>query len=611
MKTISPLIILAGVVTLAGCVSYDMSKEMRSDFKGLIQDYKNQAEAAAVQDQNKSYNAKDLPSVAESFAAGWRENIDKPISNSQKSKLMSLEDVYVSALKNSSQIRVFSDIPLIRETGIQEAKGPFDTHLYVESKYDRQNDPVGNTLTTGGPNKFTEEEILVEAGLKKKLVTGTELKLSQETGSIDNNSTFFVPNPQSKSRLKLSILQPLMQGNGIAYNRSILQIAEIDSAIARNEFVRQTESHLLEVTRTYWSMYLARGTYLQKRALVDDIRKLTEDLTARENLDAVKSQVFRARAALAERKADLVRSEAAVRNAQDRMRALVNDPELTEINIEEIIPTDHPMSRLVNVNLQEAVASALENRPEVDQAFLQLKAAAVRERMQRNELLPKLNLLLEGYYAGLDSGTGLDTPVTKELGRDPGYMAGISFDVPLENNAAEARLQRRRIELRQQMQQFRTTLETVLLEVKVSVREVKTAYRDMQAKYDSLKAAQEELEEFRARMALEMGSSDTGSQYLGLLIDSNERALRVQEDYLRSVITYNVALTTLERAKGNLLKYEGVSFSKSKDKDGLPIMIPQKEKPGSAVAVPAPKRVSKSATIRSNLNKQGTKTTKQ
>jgi len=40
-------------------------------------------------------------------------------------------------------------------------------------------------------------------------------------------------------------------------------------------------------------------------------------------------------------------------------------------------------------------------------------------------------------------------------------------------------------------------------------------------------------------------------------------------------------------------------------------MIPQKEKPGSAVAVPAPKRVSKSATIRSNLNKQGTKTTKQ
>ena len=56
------------------------------------------------------------------------------------------------------------------------------------------------------------------------------------------------------------------------------------------------------------------------------------------------------------------------------------------------------------IDAQQAAATALEYRPEINQAFLQFRAATIREKMSRNELMPELNLVLEGSLGGLSSG---------------------------------------------------------------------------------------------------------------------------------------------------------------------------------------------------------------
>jgi hypothetical protein len=165
-----------------------------------------------------------------------------------------VDELYVRAIRNSSQIRVFSDLPLIRETGIQEAKGAFDTNAYLQGKFERTNDPVGSTLTTGGATRFKQDEWSFEAGVKKKVITGAEINVSQTLSRTDNNSIYFLPNPQSNAKLSVSVVQPLLKGAGVGYNRSIIQIARLDSDIAMQEFIRQSESHLLEITRTYWAL---------------------------------------------------------------------------------------------------------------------------------------------------------------------------------------------------------------------------------------------------------------------------------------------------------------------------------------------------------------------
>jgi outer membrane protein TolC len=571
MSKVTYLLAPAAVIFSAGCTvskRYQEPVSYRSEFRQMVREYQTESERLAIADRTfQAAPSASAPATislqGDPLAETTRVQADLPVREA------TLEDLYLSAIRHSSQIRVFSDLPLIRETSIQEAEGAFDINAFVEGRYDSLNDPVGSTLTTGGANRFEEDKLGFRAGLRKKVAaTGAETYITQEIGRTKSNSVFFQPNPQVNARLVVGVLQPLLNGAGHGYNKSIIQIAEIDSEIARQEFMRQIESHLVEITRTYWGLYLARGVYQSKLRAYADAAKIVSDLESRKDFDAVNQHVLRARAATAERRADLVRSESAVRNAEDRLKALVNDPAFREVSALEIIPTDLPILDRTVSDLQGAAKSALENRPEIQQAFLQLKAAAVRRDMSRNELMPVLNLLVEGYIGSItrnDWGGAWND----QFDARPGYTVGLRLDYPIGNNQAEARNLRRRLEARQLVSQMRTTMETVLLEVKVAVREVQTAYRDMSAKHESMVAAREDLESFQKRReAMFLGADTTAISYLEFLLESQQRRAQSEENFLQSVATYNVALVALERVKGNLLAYQSIEPVREVIRDG-------------------------------------------
>jgi hypothetical protein len=394
---------IAVFISIAGpLTARDAALEPTKSEREILGEYQRQV----VQDGKnpRSFEKPTAAKIPEDFAPWWIRGQQNTIGAASRAQVITADDLYIRALRHSSQVRVFSDLPLIRETGIREAKGAFDTNSYVQGKFDRANDPVGNTLTTGGASRFQQDEWSFEAGAKKKFITGTEVTVSQQLSRTDNNSIYFVPNPQSTAKLAVSVVQPLLKGAGVGYNRSVIQIARLDSDIAMQEFMRQSQSHLLEITRTYWALYAARITYLQKARLVDDTARVTDELRARQKMDAGQNQLFRAESALASRRSDLVRAEAAVRNAQDRLRALTNDPTLLDDMNVELIPRDRLVLSASSFDAQAAAEAALQTRPEISQAFLQLRAATIREKMQRNEVLPELNLVLQGSLGGLDSG---------------------------------------------------------------------------------------------------------------------------------------------------------------------------------------------------------------
>ncbi len=537
------------------------------------------SEIAKIGRGNRTFAKKTGATIPGDFSPWWIRGQRNTLGDNSHSQGIGIDDLYVRAIRHSNQIKVFSDLPLIRETGIQEARGEFDTNAFLQGKFDRKNDPVGNTLTTGGASRFRQDEWSYEVGAKKKSITGTEVTLTQDLSRTDNNSVFFVPNPQSKATLSLNVVQPLLKGAGVSYNRSTLRIARIDSEIAMSEFLRQSESHLLEITRTYWALYAARVTYLQKAKLVDETGRVADELKAREKVDAKQSQLFRAQSALASRRSDFIRSEAAIRNAQDRLKALINDPDLLASASAELIPRDAMILASSPVDTQFAAQSALQNRPEINQAFLQLRAATIRENMQRNELLPELNLVLQGSLGGLHDGD-YGSAYERQYGTgSPGWGAGFVFSIPLENNIAKARYERRRLELRQQIDQVRTTIDTVLLEVKVSAREVSTAYRETQAKYAAVKAFTEDIESLEARRAVQTTSPPPGvdestltTNYLDTLLDSQDRRSNAEEEFIRAAANYQIAIVNLERAKGSLLHYSAVDVVRTKDDHGLPLL---------------------------------------
>lgn len=489
----------------------------------------------------------------------WQDEVQAQMRAGSTSIPVTVDTLLMSALTNSSQVRVFSDLPLIRETAITEADSAFDWTSFIDTRWDDINEPVGSTLTTGGPPRFEDQVFNYSFGGRRRTTIGGQLEVSQRIGTQDNNSVFFLPADQGNSRLTLSYTQPVLRGGGRVYNTSLTVLAQIDAAVARDEFSRQLQSHLLEVTRGYWSLYLERAGLLQKRRLLNRAEEILGDLERRQELDAVKSQVVRARSAVESRRAEILRAEMAVKNAESRIRSLTNDPAFGEGDQVELIPSDVPLRGYTPVDMANSMATAMQSRPEIGQAIKQVKAGCVRMNMAKHEVLPMLNFVVESYLTGLRGNKNTGGAWTDQFSEgEPSYSVGLQYEMPIWNRAARARLQRRRLEVRQLQNQFRTTTETLKLEVAVAVREVTTSFGEMEAKYRAMDAAATEVEYISQRWKALGGEDRSASLMLEDLFNTQARLADAEFGFLSSELTYNLSQMNYKRAVGTLLQDENV-----------------------------------------------------
>lgn len=294
----------------------------------------------------------------------WRQHLGRPLEGAGATKI-TIGDAVKRAIEHSHQIRVFGRIPSVRETGIDEAKGRFTPEAFAEVKLERRNDPANSFAQASGNKRSLREEEAVEVGVRTRTLTGAEASVSQRYSSLDTNLTEFDPREQDRSRTTLSIVQPLLRNGGLTYNRGIIRVAELDAEVGYNEFVRQSEGHLLEIVRAYWTIYRARAVYLQRKRLAELTRDLLSKLEARTDIDVDEIQITRARAALSARDTDLLRTRTAIENAESRLRALVNDPAWAAGGGREFIPSELPDATYVPVNYKSLLSDAVNSRPEL------------------------------------------------------------------------------------------------------------------------------------------------------------------------------------------------------------------------------------------------------
>ena len=508
---------------------------------------------------DKPGTAKAVSSRLELPEAWWADAAKKQVSSEIKQQAnYSLDDLIVLAIQHSAQVQVDSDLPLIRETAIVEADAEFDWNLYLQTNWRDSSDPVGNSLTVGGNGtRFRDHQWTGESGVRRKNRYGGSVQFGQQFGHQNNNSTFFQPNNQGTARLTMSYTQPLLRSAGRVYNESLTMLAQIDAGIASEEFTRKLQDHLLELARSYWGLHLERIALLQKRKLYAATKELVKKIESRQSIDSTQSQIIRAKSALLSRESDLIRATQAVRNAESRVRSLVNAPAFDNYDTIEIVPTDTPTSSPVQYKEAESVESALQHRPEIVQALEQIQAASVRLNMSENEVLPALNFVMESYVAGLQANSKVGKAWANQFTEgEPSYSAGFQYEIPINNRLARARLQRRQFELRQIQNQMKVSAEKIKLEVLVAVREIDTSYREMKAKFKAMEAAIQNESFIRQRWELLPGEDKSVALVLDDLLRAQKSVTDAEYEFAKSQITYNLALVNVKRAMGELLAIE-------------------------------------------------------
>jgi len=510
----------------------------------------------SMDEQRSTQMANTPEEIPPGFEPWWSQYQERSLWDF-RGLTVDVASLVLGAMRHSPHIQLISLTPEIAKTDIAEANATFDPTAFLESKFIRTSDPVGSMLTTGNltSDRFRDQNWYSNGGIRRKTEWGGKFEASQRFGFEDNNSLYYLLLPQGTSKLTLSYTQPILNGAGRAYNESIIVLAEIDATIACDQFADDLQEHLLAVNEAYWNLYLERVLLLQRRRLLKEAEDILNELDARRKLDASEGQIVRAKSAVETRRADIILSEAAVHDAEAKIHQLVNDPQLLLPERAELIPIQHPNLQLPNVGVRDSLITALYNRPDINKKLEEIRKASLNEKIATKDLLPVLDAVLNLYTSGLEGNSRMDKSFVDQFSvGEPGYTAGLMFEVPIGNCAAKARLLKRQVILRQFSLLLKQKVLDVVVQIEDSVRAVNTSFSVAQAQYLAMKAADTEVKYIEERWRLLPSEDQVAGIVLEDLLEAQDRLARAEFDFAKSQVGYNVFLARLNRDTGMLVK---------------------------------------------------------
>ena len=255
-----------------------------------------------------------------------------------------------------------------------------------------------------------------------------------------------------------------------------------------------------------------------------------------------------------------------MRNAEDRLRALLNLP--TSEWDRPIVPTDDVAYTPINIDFQQAVQTALTNRPEMTQQRLATENARVQALYTRNQTLPAVDFAVNYGLAGLagksakvvDGQTVVNsTPYFDTFsqigGLDfPTWNVGFNFAMPVFNINARANARAAELDLEQSQTTQAQTRQNIAVEVRTAARAVDQFSQTIAATRAAREAAERNVEAERKRYENGMTTNFQVLEVQQQLSDA-----RVRE--LQAIVGYNNALSAFHRAVGDILDVHGISLN--------------------------------------------------
>ena len=470
---------------------------------------------------------------------------------------LALQDAIARAMRNNLDIKVEAYNPAIKEAQIIEAQAIFDPVLFGNHQWtntDSMNTgPAAGALRgTLATNQFGVRDLLPTGGTITGAAGINYYDINPPIGSFSTASSGWNPN------LTINLAQPLLRGFGSNVNNANIYLAQRDRRISLATFRRKVISTVGDIEEAYQNLVLATTSIAVQERLLRETEATRKKVKEREKIDADQVSVSQAIAAVEQRRADLIRARSQLRSTSDRLKALINDPELDLRGNGLLVPTDRPTTEPMVYNVAEEIDIALRQRTELQEARLQVERADIVVDVARNDLLPKADVTLGITGNGTpDNSLEQAFSTTFNSNKFIDYAAGFKWEIPFGNREAGARYYRRKLERRQALTNLVSQAQKVVLDVKLQLREVLTTYEEIGARESARAAAGRELRALTDQEEIVKLSPE----FLRLKLDAQQRLANAELTEIQSMVTYNVAIARLEQAKGTLLEYNRIAVN--------------------------------------------------
>ena len=542
-----------------------------------------------------------VPKIAPDFRAPQKPlpELNRVGVDMNRQRPLSMREALALALENNKDIEVARENVRIAEFDLHGAQGLYDPRLNTTAFYERTENPISSFLSGGQNGSVIESHYTGSARLEgQSPVLGGNYRLDFSSLRLTTNNQFVALNPQYPTALTFSYTQPLVRGLKFDNNRRQIEIARKNLSLTDAQFRQRAIDTITNVQRAYWDLVFALRSLQVQRDAVDVARTQLEhnrrlvnegqlapiDIVAAEaQISSYEQRVF---AALEE-----------VSRSENTLKNLIAENQKADLWSESIVPTDPVDLAVPQVTLPEALKTAMENRPELQQSNVLKEINQIDQRYFKDQTKPAVDLV--GTYginglagsistAGVNPFTASSIQVRQRVdelsvlaGLEPlpivppqtfspellggfgqslqgllanrysNFRVGVQISLPLRNRTAEAQLGRSLVE----GERIGTQREQLEQTIQVDVRNALQAVRSSESRLRAAVATREANEQ---QFASEQRKLDAGQSTTFLVLERQTALTEAQAVELKAQTDLNKAIADLQRATGNALRVNSI-----------------------------------------------------
>lgn len=465
---------------------------------------------------------------------------------------LTLAECTQRALSHNYTIRIEAHNPAISQTQIVEAEAAFDVEFFLDTSWAWLDRAVEPDTVPGTSNTRS-----MQGGFRKLMPTGMQASVSLASQRVWSGLPQGDPktwNPQWPTSWVANIRQPLLRGFGLDVNRAQINIAKVQHKISQEAFIEQVRDTLLNVESAYWQLAQARRQVTIFAESVAQNYVTKENMRERLGHDATQVEVSNSQARWQQSYVNYLETIKLVRDAEDRLKNLINDPDLKLSERLEIIPTELPFVGPIVLDHFAEVRTALDRRSEIHQAQQRINVARINTTVAKNQILPQLDVSFQYEVQGLGPRPD-DSFHDLTSNRFVSYTLGVSFAYSFGERRARAAHRRAELQESQAVVALNQAADLVVEEVNQGIRQLMVRYDQLPPALDSVRSAERNLRSLQAR------TQKIDPNYLQTELAAVEQLASTRSTLLTVMTEYNVGIVQLEKAKGTLLDYNNVVVS--------------------------------------------------
>jgi len=417
-----------------------------------------------------------------------------------------------------------------------------------------------NNTDQPSPNQFPPktDTTTITGGIRKLLVTGATVTLTHNQVRVENRPNAALRwNPVWTDNFAAELRQPLLRNFGIDFNRAQINIRKLQRQANEEAFRARVINILDQTEQAYWTLVAARRDVVTSAETLAHAQNTLDQVEARKDFDAYQTLVYRSQTAVKAREFDYINVKNRVRNAEDQLLNLLNDPELPLSADYEILPEDNPMLTPVVRDRFKIVETALERRPELVQARDSVDIARLQLGIAKNQALPRLDAVYRMTVNGI--GGNADRAWDQMTGGNfTDNFVGIEFAWNFGERAERAGIRIAALQQSQAVLQYKRSLDDVITDCRVALRNLETNFNQIGPSYQAVIAAHENLRSLQERQERKSPAE------LDTVLSAQVNLADARRGFLQAVTQYNTGIIDVERAKGTLLEYDNVFLGRQR-----------------------------------------------